>query len=68
VTRLYAPSTSLERSLFRVDALLSYQPAAGTMVFAGWSSVMTEPDGLRFGSARRTNDGCFLKVSYFFRL
>ena len=37
-------------------------------VFAGYSSILTEPEGLRFGSLRRTNDGFFLKVSYLFRL
>jgi hypothetical protein len=68
VTGLYAPSTSFERNLFRVDALFSYQPTPGTVVFAGYSSLLTEPEGLRFGSLRRTNDGFFLKVSYLFRL
>ena len=68
VTGLYAPSTSFERNVFRVDALFSYQPTPGTVVFAGYSSLLTEPEGLRFGSLRRTNDGFFLKVSYLFRL
>ena len=40
----------------------------GTVVFAGYSSLLSEPEGLRFGSLRRTNDGFFLKVSYLFRL
>ena len=68
VTGRYAPSTAFERNLFRVDALFSYQPTPGTVVFAGYSSLLTEPEGLRFGSLRRTNDGFFLKVSYLFRL
>jgi hypothetical protein len=68
VTGLYALSTAFERNLFRVDALFSYQPTPGTVVFAGYSSLLTEPEGLRFGSLRRTNDGLFLKVSYLFRL
>ena len=67
-TGLYAPSTSFERNLFRVDALFSYQPTPGTVVFVGYSSLLTEPEGLRFGRLRRTNDGFFLKVSYLFRL
>jgi hypothetical protein len=46
----------------------SYQPTPGTVVFAGYSSLLTEPEGLRFGSLRRTNDGFFLKVSYLIRL
>ena len=67
-TGLYAPSTAFERNRFRVDTLFSYQPTPGTVVFAGYSSLLTEPEGLRFGSLRRTNDGFFLKVSYLFRL
>ena len=50
------------------DYLFSYQPTPGTVVFAGYSSLLTEPEGPRFGSLRRTNDGFFLKVSYLFRL
>ena len=67
-TGLYAPATAFERNRFRADALFSYQPTPGTVVFAGYSSLMTEPEGLRFGRLRRTNDGFFLKVSYLFRL
>ena len=67
-TGLYAPATAFERNRFRVDALFSYQPTPGTVVFAGYSSLMTEPEGLRFGRLRRTNDGFFLKVSYLYRL
>ncbi len=37
-------------------------------MFAGDSSLLTEPEGLRFGSLRRTNEGFFLKVCYLFRL
>jgi len=51
-----------------MDTLFSYQPTPGTMVFAGYGSLLSEPEGLRFGSRRRTNDGFFLKVSYLFRL
>jgi len=67
-TGLYAPSMASERHRFRVDTLFSYQPTPGTVVFAGYSSLLAEPEGLRFGSLRRTNDGFFLKVSYLIRL
>jgi hypothetical protein len=67
-TGLYAPAVAFERNRFRVDALFSYQPAPGTLVFAGYSSMLAEPQGLRFGNLRRTNDGFFLRISSLFRL
>ena len=67
-TGLYAPSLAFENNRFRVDALFSYQPTPGTVVFAGYSSILSEPEGLQFGKLRRTNDGFFLKISYLFRL
>jgi hypothetical protein len=48
--------------------LFSYQPTPGTVFFAGYSSFMAEPFGLRFDSLRRTNDGFFVKASYLLRL
>ena len=67
-TGLYAPSLAFENNRFRVDALFSYQPTPGTVVFAGYSSILSEPEGLQFGKLRRTYDGFFLKISYLFRL
>ena len=67
-TGVYAPSPAFERNRFRVDALFSYQPTPGTVFFAGYSSFLTEPLGLRFDNLRRTNDGFFLKASYLLRL
>ncbi len=67
-TGLYAPTIAFERNRVRVDALFSYQPTPGTVFFAGYSSVLTEPRGLRFDPLRRTNDGFFVKASYLFRL
>ena len=65
---LYQPSAAFERNRFRVDGLFSYQPTPGTVLFAGYGSVLTEPQGLRFDNLIRTNDGFFLKWSYLFRL
>ncbi len=67
-TGVYAPSSAFERNRFRVDALFSYQPTPGTVFFAGYSSFLTEPRGLRFDNLHRTNDGFFLKASYLLRL
>jgi hypothetical protein len=36
--------------------------------FAGYSSFLTEPRGLRFDNLHRTNDGFFLKASCLLRL
>jgi hypothetical protein len=67
-TGVYAAAVASERNRFRIDALFSYQPTPGTVFFAGYSSFLSEPQGLHFGNLRRTNDGFFLKASYLFRL
>jgi hypothetical protein len=67
-TGAYAPAGPSARNRFRVDWLFSYQPTPGTVVFAGYGSTLTEPDGLRFRALRRDQDGFFLKVSYLFRM
>lgn len=67
-TGTYERALALERNRFRVDALFSYQPTPGTVVFAGYGSVLTEPRGLRFNRLQRTNDGFFVKISYLFRV
>ena len=68
VTGVFSPALGFERNRFRVEALFSYQPTPGTVFFAGYTSLLTEPEGLRFGNLHRTNDGFFLKASYLFRL
>ena len=67
-TGVYAPAAAFERNRFRLDALFSYQPTPGTVFFAGYSSFLTEPFGLKFDALRRTNDGFFVKASYLLRL
>ena len=53
----------------RGDALVSYQPSPGTVLFAGYGSLSREDEPLRFGrSLRRLSDGFFFKASYLFRL
>ncbi|HEV7500180.1 MAG TPA: hypothetical protein VGQ33_09265, partial [Vicinamibacteria bacterium] len=64
----YAPALAAETNHFRVDWLFSYQPTPGTVVFAGYGSTLTEPEGLRFRALRRDRDGFFLKISYLFRM
>src|SRR5882762_3644379 len=64
VTRTAASATNL----FHVDALLSYQPMPGTVVFAGYGSNMLDDDAFRFHGLKRTDDALFVKLSYLFRL
>ena len=64
VTRTTASATNL----FHVDALISYQPMPGTVVFAGYGSNMLDDDAFRFHGLRRTDDALFVKLSYLFRL
>ncbi len=55
-------------NLFHVDALLSYQPMPGTVVFAGYGSNMLDDEAFGFHSLTRTDDAVFVKLSYLFRL
>jgi len=64
VTRTSASATNL----FHVDALISYQPVPGTVVFAGYGSDMLDEDAFRFRGLTRTGDAVFVKLSYLFRL
>jgi hypothetical protein len=61
-------TTPSANNLFHADALLSYQPMPGTVVFAGYGSDMLDEDAFRFRSLTRTSDALFVKVSYLFRL
>ena len=64
VTRTSASATNL----FHVDALISYQPVPGTVVFAGYGSTLVEDRPYRFSDMTRTTDGFFVKLSYLFRM
>ncbi|MBA3297367.1 MAG: carbohydrate binding family 9 domain-containing protein [Acidobacteria bacterium] len=64
----FAPATGVRQRTFRNDWLLSYQPAPGTVVFAGYGNALLNTDPARARELRRTRDGFFLKVSYLFRL
>jgi hypothetical protein len=68
------PDSSLTRApasrsnLFHVDALLSYQPVPGTVVFAGYGSNMVDEAAFQFRGLTRTDDAFCLKLSHLFRL
>ena len=57
-----------ETTLLRLDALFSYQPTPGTVVFFGYGNSMAALDDGPAQRLQRTRDGFFLKVSYLFRL
>ncbi len=56
------------RNDFRVDALFSFEPSPGTVIFAGYGSSMTEEDSFKFNTLERLDDGFFMKLSYLFRM
>lgn len=49
---------------FAVDWLFSFRPTPGTVVFAGYGSLMEDQRAFRFRGLRRRSDGFFFKVSY----
>lgn len=57
--------SSVSNSL-RGDALVSYRPSPGIVLFAGYGNTLAEPDALAFKRLRRVNDGFFAKASYVF--
>ena len=64
----YVRALRQEDKRLRIDALFSYQPTPGTVVFFGYGSTAAEPNDFRVPSLRRVQDGFFVKVSYLFRL
>ena len=64
----YEPALGFTRKRLRADLLFSYQPSPGTVIFAGYSSLRTDPNDLGSGSLRRATDGFFVKISYLFRM
>ena len=64
----YTQSTAVERSGFRADWLVSYQPNPGTVVFAGYGTSLGSDEFFTPKDLTRTSDGFFLKLSYLFRM
>ncbi len=52
----------------RLDALLSYRPTPGTVLFAGYGSTYTGEESYKFNELQRNSDGFFVKLSYLFRM
>ena len=64
----YERALRQESRQLRLDALFSYQPTPGTVVFVGYGSTAAAPVDPRTPDLRRISDGFFVKVSYLFRL
>jgi len=63
----YSLASGFRQRTFRSDWLFSYQPAPGTVLFAGYGTALSNVDA-RDPTLRRTRDGFFVKLSYLFRL
>ncbi len=50
-----------------MDWLFSYRPTPGTVLFAGYGSLMEDAGEFRLSGLRRRSDGFFFKASYQFR-
>lgn len=51
----------------RPEALFSYTPVPGTVLFAGYGGTLTDAEPFRFRELTRASDGFFVKASYLLR-
>jgi Domain of unknown function (DUF5916) len=63
----FVPQGPTSSNRLRLQGLFSYQPVPGTVFFAGYGSLLDEPDALRLTRLTRQSDGFFVKLSYLFR-
>ncbi len=64
----FVRAAAFARASFRFDALFSYQPSPGTVLFVGYGNGMSSSDGVGFGDLARQRDGFFVKLSYLWRM
>ena len=67
-TGQYERAVAARSNTLQADALISFQPTPGTLIFAGYGSTRAEEPLLGAGGLARLSDGFFLKVSYLFRV
>jgi len=60
--------SATERGNFSGQALVSYEPSPGTILFIGYSRVMDGPYGYPLHEKDLRQDGLFVKLSYLFRM
>jgi hypothetical protein len=65
---IYRRALATADNRLRTEFLFSFQPVPGTVFFAGYAGAYDGATRYRFGDLTRSNDGFFLKASYFFRL
>ncbi|MDQ6831055.1 MAG: carbohydrate binding family 9 domain-containing protein [Gemmatimonadota bacterium] len=65
-TRTVVQSKRFSANALRGDALFSYQPTPGTVLFLGYGSSLIEEDAFAFRELQRKSDGIFVKLSYVF--
>jgi len=53
---------------FSLDALLSYRPTPGTVLFLGYGSQFQTSEAYKFSALQRTTDAFFVKLSYLLRV
>jgi len=63
----FTRATAINRGRFRGDALFSYQPTPGTVLFLGYGSTLTGDAFFTPQDLERRDGGWFLKLSYLFR-
>lgn len=61
-------ATAVQRSGFRQDWLVAFQPNPGTVFFAGYGASFGAGEFFSPRELERTSDGFFVKLSYLFRL
>ncbi len=64
----YVAAPPSRSNAVRFDALFSYRPVPGTVVFVGYGSDLQEDRAFRFSHLDRQGDAFFVKLSYLFRM
>jgi hypothetical protein len=61
------PGAAQQANGLRLDLLLSYEPAPGTVAFFGYGSSLATVRPLSLRELQRQSDGFFVKLAYLFR-
>ncbi len=67
-TGRYVATQPRSSNALRFDALFSYRPSPGTVVFLGYGSELQEDRAFHFSQLDRQGDAFFVKLSYLFRM
>lgn len=67
-TDTYERAVASSRNYLRLDALFSYRPTPGTVLFLGYGTGLDDERAFRFQRLTRQHDGFFFKLSYLFRV